>query len=341
MLASADADGPRTPGRRHHDPEAPYLVPPIAERHRDPIVCELREALVRLYFRRGGLREPLLNKLGDIIIPAFGELLRRPQDHTDECLKRRGPKRFYRCDCPRPPDLFRRRSDGIESVIRVLLALASCTDWRSMEAFDPKGGYLSVWRLAELADLPCRLVEPDETDPRRRFRMDTVERALQVLRTARILPFTQQHREELEDGRHTSTAPACRKLSVNFFRKWGGRLASVFNERRAKLKRAAEKRATKAYLAGQGGDLEYTAGLRHRLKHPQPSPLSPDGETRAGQVTAPPRRRGEGQPPIELTDAIHEEHPEWTFGQIMAEARKRMRTREPPTSGSGEPPKTN
>ena len=218
-----------------------------------------------------------------------------------------------------------------------------------MEVFDPKGGYLSVWRLAEEADLPCRMVDPDETDPRRRFRMDTVERALQVLRTARIIPFTQQHREELEDGRHTSTAPALRKLSVNFFRKWGGKLAAVFNERRAKLKKEAERRATKAYLAGVGGDLEFTAGLRYRLQHPQPTPPSADDEAPsrprapAGEATdpRPRRRRDEGQPPIELTDAIHDEHPDWTFGQIMAEARKRMRTREPPTGGSGEPPKTN
>lgn len=33
-----------------------------------------------------------------------------------------------------------------------------------------------------------------------------------------------QHREELRDGRHTTTAPARRKLAVSCFRKFGGSL---------------------------------------------------------------------------------------------------------------------
>ena len=224
-MLTAHAAEKTKPTRRSHDPDAPYLVPPIASRHRDPIICELRDALVRLYFRRSQLQAPFLNRHGDIVVPAFGELLRRPQDHTDECLRRRGCRRFLPCDCPRPPDFFRRRSDGMESAIRVLLVLASCCDWNTMELFDPRGGYLSVSRIAELAELPCRFVEHVDCDPRPRYRMDTAERAPLLLRTARILAFTQQHREMLEDGRHTSTAPALRKLSVNFFRKWGGKVA--------------------------------------------------------------------------------------------------------------------
>ena len=329
MLTAHAAEKPK-PTRRSHDPDAPYLVPPIASRHRDPIICELRDALVRLYFRRSQLQAPFLNRHGDIVVPAFGELLRRPQDHTDECLRRRGCRRFLPCDCPRAPDFFRRRSDGMESAIRVLLVLASCCDWNTMELFDPRGGYLSVSRIAELAELPCRFVEPVDCDPRPRYRMDTAERALLLLRTARILAFTQQHREMLEDGRHTSTAPALRKLSVNFFRKWGGTVAAVFNERRAKLKKRAERRATRAFLAGAGGDLEFTGALRHALRSTQSlAPVSP------APLQVPRARDPQQHPPIDLTDAIHDEHPDWNWGEVMVEARKRMR--EPPGRSSSEP----
>jgi hypothetical protein len=334
MLAAEAATRPTTT-RRSHDPDAPYLMPSIAARHRDPIICELREALVRLYFRRSQLHAPYLNRQGDILFPAFNELLRRPQDHTDSCLRRRGSRRYLPCDCPRPPDLLRRRSDGLEAVIRVLLVLASCCDWNTMEIFDPQGGYLSVSRIALLAELPCRFVEPDEYELRARYRMDTVERALQVLRTARILAFTRQHRELLQDGRHTSTAPALRKLSVNFFRKWGGQVATVFSERRAKLKKRAERRSTRAYFAGVGGDLEFAGLFRRTL--PGTRPFAP--ATFAAPTETRPRRARESQPPFVLTDAIHEEHPEWNWGEVMSEARKRMR--EPPGSSSGEPPKTN
>lgn len=330
MLA-AEAATKTTTTRRSHDPDAPFLVPSIAARHRDPIIRELREALVRLYFRRGHLHAPYLNRQGDILFPAFTELLRRPQDHTDSCLRRRGSRRYLSCDCPRPPDFLRRRSDGLEAAIRVLLVLASCCDWNTMEIFDPQGGYLSVSRIALLAELPCRFVEPDECELRSRYRMDTVERALRVLRTARILAFTQQHREMLEGGRHTSSAPALRKLSVNFFRKWGGQVAAVFNERRAKLKKHAERRATRAFLSGVGTNLEFGSVLRRTLAV-VPSP-APEGHAPCGSAGRPPSRVS--MPPIALTDAIHQEHPSWNWGEVMLEARKRMR--EPPGSSSREP----
>jgi hypothetical protein len=336
MIAAEEAAPRRTPTRRPHRPDAPYLVPSIAAGHRDPVVRELCDLVTQLYFRRGALGNPLLNRLGDILFPAFGELLRKPQEHSPECPKRQpGGKKPQHCDCPRPPDHARRRSDFMEAVVRSILALASCCNWITMEILDPSGGYLSVARLAELADLPHHMVAPGEDDDprRRRYRMDTAERALRLLRDAHILPFTKQHREELEDGRHTSTAPALRKLSVHFFLKWGGRLAEVFKSRRRALKKAAERLEGQASRAGVGVDLgvrEELGQLRKKVSPPPAPGRAPADESQRGRGTL-------SRVPIEMADAIHEEHPDWDLGQVMTEARQRMRERQPPTGGSSEP----
>jgi hypothetical protein len=123
------------PTRRAHDPNNPNLVPQIAARHRDPIVRTLVEALTKLYERRGVLRETHYGRMGNVVFPAFPELLGRP------------PRQVRRGEAARSidPDFERRRSDGMEAIIRVLLVLASCCDWTTMEVKDPQGGYLSVW----------------------------------------------------------------------------------------------------------------------------------------------------------------------------------------------------
>jgi hypothetical protein len=330
---AAPASAPRRlVDRRAHQPGEPNLVPAIASGHRDPIVRELVTTLTRLYDRRGALGRALLNHLGDLIFPAVPELLRRHPDHQPDCklLKGRPNKRAGACNCPpQGPDLPRRRSDGIEAIIRVILVLASCCDWVTMRVLDPRGGYLSVWRLAELADLPVLLIPPhDGEDPRRRrHRMDTVERVLRILRTARILVYTEQHREELPDGRHTSTGAALRKLSVSFFLKFGGELARVFLWRRDKLKAKADERAAKAFKAGVGTDLAVSSTL-HKIGTSTPArPPAPA----AGPLLSQPWFRV----PIELSDEIHAEHPDWSVGEINDEARRRMRG--PPDSSSGEP----
>lgn len=168
-----------------------------------------------------------------------------------------------------------------------------------MELLDPAGGYLSVWRIAELADLPSHLIAPrDDYSRRRRFRLDTVERVLRVLRTAHILVFTKQQREELEDGRHTSTAPALRKLSVSFFLKWGGELAKEFKKRRDYLRVRAERRARRAFAAGVGVDLGISRDLR-RLNNAKPE----SSVTASTEIAQQSYRQGESTIPIELTDA--------------------------------------
>ncbi len=316
--------------RRPHDPSAPYLVPPIAAGHNDPIVRAAVKTITLLYPRRASLGHALLNHLGDLIFPAVPELLRRHPAHRDDCKFRRRPtKRAGSCDCPaQGPDLPARRSGGIEAIIRVLLVLIACCDWVTMRLMDPGGGYLSVWRIAELAQLPFHLTPPrDGEDPRRRrHEMSTVERVLRILRTARIIVYTEQHRDELLDGRHTSTGPAVRKLSVNFFRKFGGELAQVFTWRRQKLQEKAEKRIADAFKAGVGTDLAVTSTL-HKM------------ETATKPSTEPATARALSEPwshvPIELTDEIHAEHPDWSIGEINNEARRRMRA--PPGGGSREP----
>jgi hypothetical protein len=182
----------------------PYLVPAIAADHRDPVVRELVRRVVRLYHCRASLRTGLLDPRGEVLLPPFPELLQRP------------PKRAKKDEPPPPsePDFDRRRSDGMEAIVRVMLTIVACTDWVTMEILDPRGGYLSVARLAELADLPVTLVPPKGDGDRLRTRHDRAERALRALCTAHIIAFTQQHREKLEDGHFTSTGAARRAHSL-------------------------------------------------------------------------------------------------------------------------------
>jgi hypothetical protein len=291
-------------------------------------VRALIDVLVLLYQRRGALREVLFGRHGKMLFPAFPELLARPPKRT--------PKGEY---APAGPDFSRRRSDGMEAIIRVILVVASCCDWRSMEIVDPSGGYLSVRRIAELADLPWRPVWPREGEERRRrFRMDTVERVLRLLRTARIIAFTKQHRDQLEDGRYTTTAPALRKLSVGFFKKFGGALTKTFDWRRDKLKKKAAKAQTDAFLAGNGVDLRIREELRkHTTRSESSMPRLAPMPAEPSTPLAPWRY---SEIPEALSDAIAAEHPEWLFGEVMAEARRRLpEWREPPTCSSGELPK--
>jgi hypothetical protein len=323
--AAQTARGPASaPGRRLHDPRAPELVPAIARGSRDPVVRDLVPVLEQLYARRGALRAELRSSIGKLLFPAFPELLARPP------RKPRGA-----AEAELAGDFEHRRSDGFETVIRVLLALAACCNWRTMEILDPSGGFLSVHRLAELAELPFHLVAPrDEEDRQRRFRMDTVERALRALRLARILCFTKQQREQLDDGRFTSTAPALRKLSVHFFTKVGGALTRTFLWRRGELKkwrgRGRQRDDRRQRAPGEGADVRVSESLEAVRRARAPAPIGgPIGAKLAG---------GKGSTPPDLVDLVQAENPSWAFPDILREAQRRWLELEPPGGGAGAPP---
>jgi hypothetical protein len=309
--------------RRRHDPRAPELVPAIARGSRDPVVRDLVPVLEQLYARRHALRAELRTPIGKLLFPAFPELLARPP---------RKPRGALEAELA--GDFERRRSDGFETVIRVLLTLAACCNWRTMEILDPGGGFLSVHRLAELAELPCYLVAPkDEDDRQRRFRMDTAERALRMLRLARILCFTKQQREQLEDGRFTSTAPALRKLSVHFFTKVGGALTRTFLWRRGELKKwrgRGRQRDDRQRAPGQGADVRVSESLEAvRRLHPAPA----IGGAVGAKVAA-----GKGSTPPDLVDLVQSENPSWAFPDVLREAGRRWAELEPPPGGASAPP---
>jgi len=284
-----------------------HLVPAIAAGHRDPVVREFVRRVVRLYDCRASLRTGLLDPRGQVLLPPFPELLQRP------------PKRAKEGEPPPPPepDFDRRRSDGMEAIIRVMLVIVSCTDWVTMEILDPQGGYLSIARLAELADLPVTLVPPKEDGDRARTRHDRAERALRALCIAHVIAFTKQHREKLEDGHFTSTGPALRKLAVGLFRKFGGYLLHLFEKRRKKLKRRREQESPTT------GDLRVAATLREMIRS--------GGSAQGAQ---PPASGGgfSGVTPPELLEEIHNEHPEWSMGDLLLEARRRLERGPPPAA---------
>jgi len=236
--------------------------------------------LVRLYDCRKALRSPLNDRRGGLILPAFPELLQRP------------PKRAKKGEEPPSPgpDFERRRTDAMEGVVRTFLAIVACTDWVSMEVLDPRGGYLSVARLAQLAELP---------DTR-------TERALRALRTAGLICFTQQHRERLDDGSYTSTGPALRKVPVGFFRKFGGYLLQLFDKRRKKLQDDRKK------VAPTTGDLRVAALVRSV------------GRNHFASAAA------QREQLLRLEEAVQAEHPDWAFPEILSEARRRLERGPPP-----------
>lgn len=273
------------------------VLPALVARHQDPIVKRMIPRAQRLFERRGDLRGEYRTALGETILPPCPEFLARP------------PRR----DGAPAPDYERRRADGMEAILRVLLTLIACCDWRTMEIFDPDsrhGKYLSVARLAELAELPV-VLEKDEDGREYRDAGDRTERALRSLRAAGVVCFTQQHREELADGRHVSTGAALRKLAVGFFLKMGGAVKDIFDKRRAKLKRRHERRKERAAAGGAGADLRFRSAVRDAV-NATPAPLE-------AAPTIPVR----GQPPVAIADQVFAEHPDWGMAAILEEARKR------------------
>jgi hypothetical protein len=294
---------PRPPADRERPPgvSAPFLVPEFVARHQDRVVQALVSRIELLYGRRKAFRQPLLNRQSALLIPAFPELLQRPR------------KRIKGGETPADPgpDFAWRRSDHMQVVMRVLLVLAGCCDWVTMELMDPRGGYLSVVRLAELAELPIRPADSEDPDERVRLRISRTEHALQTLRIAGIICFTKQHREVLDDGRHVSTGPALRKFAVGFFRKFGGELLRVFEKRREKLKRRRQEQAPTS------ADLRLEAEMRETrrlIAGKGPPPPEAAERPRSGPLTT----------PQWLIDQVHDEDPTRTFGEIIIEARRRL-----------------
>ncbi len=315
MTAGLQIVGPSR--RRAHDPARPQLVPPIAAGSSDPVVRQLIPKLEQLYERRHALRGELRSPMGKLLFPAFPELLARP------------PKKK---DAEAAADFEWRRSERTEAVIRVLLVLASCCNWRTMEILDPKGGYLSVHRVAELAELPYMLVAPkDEDDRNRRFRMDAVERALRDLRAGRILCFTKQHREQKPDGTYTTTAPALRKLSVHFFTKWGDYLTKSFLWLRDEIKkrRGRNDRRERNRPPSPGTDIRIAESLED-VRRPMPSIR----RASVAQVQAGPAR----PVPPDLLESVAADHPGWELPEMLTEARRRLRELDPPDGGADAPP---
>lgn len=237
----------------------------------------------QVFDARGDLRTPKVDRRGGEILPAFPELLIRPP--------RRGE------DVSQAADFEWRRADGMQAACAVWMTVAACCDWLTMEVRDPKGGLLSVERLAELAEMT----------------IDRTERGLRVLRTAGVISFTKQHREKKPDGSCKATGPALRRLSPGSFHKLGVMLGRYFDGRRAKLGRAKERTDREAYRRGSGADPRSRQMIRNLVS-------APEHRTHAG---APPPPRP-GQVPEDMKAAIAKEHPEWTFAEILQEGRRRL-----------------
>jgi hypothetical protein len=192
-----------------------------------------------------------------------------------------------------------------------------------MEILDPRGGFLSAARMAELAELPLTKTAPSDLDHRLRLRISRTESALRTLRAANIVCFTKQSREALADGRHTSMGPALRKLAVGFFRKFGGELLRTFDRRRSRLREQRQRVSPSSY------DLRVEALIRHTRN------------SLAGRAIAEAPKEAaigaRGPTPQWLLDEIHDANPSWSLGEVFAEAHRRLE-RGPPSPKPSEGP---
>lgn len=180
-----------------------------------------------------------------------------------------------------------RRADGMAAICRVLTAMAAWCNWTTQEVRDPVNGYVGVEQLAR--DAQCSI--------------DQVERSLYWLRAAKIVCHTKQFREEKPDGSFHSTGNALRKLAVEWFESIPS-IRRIFHHRRAKLKERLGKHRGRAARYGLAAAI---------LDAPAPAAPAPA-----------PHQVVRSIPPVELTDAIQAEHPEWSAVEIFAEARRRQ-----------------
>jgi hypothetical protein len=261
------------------------LVSPLAARHGDPIVKAFARDFLPLFFAR---RRQLRAPYKDV----DGNLLLPAIPEflsLPPCKRRKGEAKGQ--TEPRE-DLNYRRADHCRVLCLVWSTVIACTDWRTKEMREPtpsenKGyRFLSVERLAELAGVAVWQAESVLFD----------------LRAARQITFTHQHREELADGSHHSTGAALRRVSLDLL----GRTpctARVLAWRRGKLERRAAKRD------------------RRQAREGLAAPII------AAQREAPPvpRRQTPDLPPAELVDQVGTEHPDWSLGDVQAEAWRRHR----------------
>lgn len=264
-----------------------FVPPAHAARSNDPLVRQfVQHVAPRIFANRKRLASDITRDGGTVVLRGFPELLVRPPKRgADESAE----------------NYERRRADGMQSTLSVLCTLVACCDWGDHSVRDPHGGYLSVARLAELADLPTVDGEPT----------DRTERALAVIRCAKILSFTKQHREQKPDGKFRSTGPALRRMARQFFRTLGAATTEI-HERRCR--KAAARREAEERERGTT-DLRVRAEVRGIFDQQKGRPtLAPPAASTAS-----------GRTPPELIDAVQAEHPDWPFSAVLVEAQRRHR----------------
>lgn len=267
-----------------------FIVPAFAERHNDPIARQFIQVAHRLFTHRWDLAADVV-KDGAIVLPGFPELLLKPpkrgEDESTESYERR-------------------RADGMQSILAVLTTLVACCDWTDHTVRDPRGGYLSAARLAELAGLPVVDGEPT----------DRTERALAVLRLAKVITFTKQHRERKADGKCKSTGPALRRLGRWFFLRLGEVTTDVYRRRVEKMKRRKELSDRDAERARRSNE-QTRATVRGIVNASESrAALRPDSPS------SPPALAGRSDRIAALVDQMKAAHPEWSTQALFAEARR-------------------
>lgn len=287
-----------------------FRVPAFAARHRHALVKAAIPVAKLIYDHRHSLDRPLRDVHGHTVLPALPHLRLRPlQGETTE-------------------QLDKRRADFMQGLLSVWLVMLGSISYESKAVLarahatapDP---FMSLRELAELAELvdpkystTRKLTQADGTSIEVAYRDpgDRVERITRFMRAVGMISETKQHREEKADGRHRATGNGIRRVvfKVACF-VFGGRFAQIARD----VHGAAMKKKEQRRLAQAEADDQFRAALgsygnRQGL----------DELTIGEPDTSPPAARAPGQPDPVLLDLVHDEHPDWDYPRLAAEARR-------------------
>jgi hypothetical protein len=296
----------------------------------------LAHRLQRFVVWRFAFLQAMRTPEGDTLLAPCPELLERP-------VPTRGPDRKKLSEAVilearrRAQRFARRKLDRMVNFVRVCQSIITCTAFRTGYMLDPKldpktGKFrpLSIRRLAQLSGVNLR----------------TCEIVIQFFTHLKVIYFVAHQRTEVPDetgGTRIVSTPSIRRFDLSYFAgKFGPEFRGIFERITGRnLEEEGAPKDPPPRSADQHAPLPWQ---RRRARRPIPTPPPKNIVVRdAGGADVAPI--GPEVPPLPehvaqlerlaLVLAIKNEHPDWDYAQLRAEAARRREPPPPPPPSSG------